>query len=55
VEIEVIDRRETQKPDRGIVTFRHRVINQKSEVVMEYEVKRMIRRRAGEGIPNTNA
>ena len=55
VEIEVIDRRETQKPDRGIVTFRHRVTNQKSEAVMEYEVKRMIRRRNGEGIPNLNA
>jgi acyl dehydratase len=55
VEIEVIDRRETQKPDRGIVAFRHRVINQKSEVVMEYEVKRMIRRRAGEEeVPKVN-
>jgi acyl dehydratase len=45
VEIEVLDRRETKKPDRGIVTFQHRVINQKSEVVMEYRVKRMIRRK----------
>jgi acyl dehydratase len=45
VEIEVIDRRETQKPDRGIVTFHHRVFNQKSELVLEYRVKRMIRRR----------
>ncbi len=25
VEIEVLDRRETKKPDRGVVTFRHRV------------------------------
>jgi len=47
VEIEVVDRRETQKPDCGIVTFHHRVMNQKSEVVMEYEVRRMIRRKAG--------
>lgn len=48
VEIEVSDRRETKKPDRGIVTFYHRVINQKEETVMEYRVKRMIRRRDGE-------
>lgn len=47
VEIEVVDRRETQKPDRGIVTFHHRVTNQKGEVVLEYRVKRMIRRRDG--------
>jgi acyl dehydratase len=45
VEIEVIDKRETQKDDRGIVTFLHRVINQKDEKVMEYQVKRMIRRK----------
>ena len=48
VEIEVVDRRETKKPDRGIVTFFHRVTNQKGDVVLEYRVKRMIRRRAGE-------
>ncbi len=45
VEIEVADRRETKKPDRGIVTFQHRVTNQQGEVVLEYRVKRMIRRR----------
>jgi acyl dehydratase len=45
VEIEVVDRRETQKPDRGIVTFHHRVFNQKDELVLNYRVKRMIRRR----------
>jgi acyl dehydratase len=46
VEIEVVEKRETQKPDRGIVTFRHRVLNQKEEVVMDYKVKRMIRRKS---------
>ena len=51
VEIEVIEKRETQKPDRGIVTFRHRVINQKGERVLEYQVKRMIRRKSGTKIP----
>jgi len=50
VEIEVVEKRETQKPDRGIVTFRHRVLNQKQEVVMDYKVKRMIRRKAGNDI-----
>lgn len=44
-EIEVIEKRETQKPDRGIITFHHRVLNQKGELVMEYRVKRMIRRK----------
>ena len=45
VEIEVVDKRETKKPDRGIVTFFHRVKNQDDTVVMEYEVKRMLRRK----------
>lgn len=48
VEIEILDKRETRKPDRGIVTFRHKVINQKNELVMEYTVKRMIRRKNGD-------
>ncbi len=46
VEIEVIDKRETQNNERGIVTFLHRVVNQQDEQVMEYQVKRMIRRQA---------
>ena len=51
VEIEVIEKRETQKPDRGIVTFSHRVINQKGERVLENKVKRMIRRKSSTKIP----
>jgi len=50
VEVEVIEKRETQKPDRGIVTFLHRVINQNGEEVLEYKVKRMIRRKAASDI-----
>jgi acyl dehydratase len=46
VEIEVADKRETKKPDRGIVTFRHRVVNQRGEPVMEATVTRMIKRAA---------
>jgi acyl dehydratase len=45
VEIEVVEKRETSKPDRGIVTFAHKVRNQNEEVVIEYTVKRMIRRK----------
>ena len=45
VEIEVVDRRETKKTDRGIVTYLHRVINQNGERVMEYKIKRMIKRK----------
>ena len=46
VTIQVDDLRETSKPDRGIVTYTHRVTNQHEATVMEYTVKRMIRRRA---------
>ena len=45
VEIAVLDKRETQKRDRGIVTFFQRVINQDDISVMEYKIKRMIRRK----------
>ncbi len=45
VEIEMLERRETRKADRGIVIFAHRVINQNDETVMHYTVTRMMRRR----------
>jgi len=44
VEVEVADKRETKKPDRGIVSYRHRILNQKDELVLEARVQRMIRR-----------
>src|SRR6266536_1587011 len=44
VEVEVVDKRETKKADRGIVTYRHRVLNQRDEPVLEATVQRMIRR-----------
>jgi acyl dehydratase len=47
VEVEVVDKRETKKPDRGIVTYRHRVLNQRDELVLEARVQRMIRRADG--------
>lgn len=43
VEIEVVDKRQTRKPQQGIVTYAHRVRNQNQEVVMTYTIKRMIR------------
>ena len=47
VEVEILDKRETKKADRGIVTYRHRVLNQRDDVVLEARVQRMIKRRAG--------
>ena len=47
VEIEIIDKRETKKPDRGIVTYKHRVRNQRGETVMELTLQRMIKRKSG--------
>jgi len=47
VEVEVADKRETKKADRGIVTYRHRVLNQRDELVLEGRIQRMIRRHAG--------
>jgi len=46
VEVEVADKRETKKADRGIVTYKHRVLNQRDEVVLEATIQRMIRRQA---------
>src|SRR5262245_12936671 len=45
VEVEIVDKRETRKPDRGIVTYRHQILNQRGELVLEARVQRMIRRR----------
>jgi acyl dehydratase len=47
VEIEIADTRETKKPDRGIVTYKHRVMNQRGETVMELTLQRMIKRKTG--------
>jgi acyl dehydratase len=44
VEVEIAEKRETKKPDRGIVTYRHRVLNQRNELVVEARIQRMIRR-----------
>lgn len=46
VRVVVTQKRETGKPDRGIVTYTHTVLNQRGEVVLEATVRRMIKRRA---------
>ena len=46
VQVTVTDKRETKKPDRGIVTYTHAVTNQRGERVLEATIKRMIKRTA---------
>jgi|Deesub1362A_J573_1020465.scaffolds.fasta_scaffold00042_133 acyl dehydratase len=45
VEFEVIDLKETSKPDRGLVVHRSRCINQKGEVLVECEATHLMQRR----------
>jgi acyl dehydratase len=45
VSVTITHKRETKKADRGIVTYRHEVTNQRGEVVLEATVKRMIKRK----------
>ncbi len=45
VKIKVLSKRETSKPDRGVITFAQQVVNAKDEVLLRYTVKRMIQRR----------
>ena len=46
VAVTITEKRETKKTDRGIVTYRHEVINQRGELVLEATVRRMIKRTA---------
>ena len=45
VNVTLAERRETSKPDRGLVTTRNRVTNQSGQEVLEYLATRMLRRR----------
>lgn len=45
VKVKVLSKRETSKPDRGVVTFDQQVLNSTGDVLLQYTVKRMIRRR----------
>ena len=46
VAVTITDKRETKKPDRGIVTYKHEVTNQRGELVLEATIRRMIKRAA---------
>ena len=50
VEMEVIAKRESSKPDRGVVTFRHTVKNETDEIVLVMDKIRMIRRKAADAV-----
>lgn len=45
VRIKVTDKRETSKPDRGIVVLQRSVVNQRGEVVQEGDTDIMVERR----------
>ena len=45
VRLEVTDKRETSKPDRGIVVIQRSVLNQRGEVVQEGDTDVMVERR----------
>ena len=44
VRVVIADKRETKKADRGIVTYRHEVLNHRGELVLEATITRMIKR-----------
>jgi acyl dehydratase len=46
VTVTITDKRETSKPDRGIVTYKHKIKNQRGELVLEAIVRRMIKRQS---------
>lgn len=48
VEFEVIELRETSRPDRGLMVHRARCINQRGEVLIENEGTHLMRRRPPE-------
>jgi len=45
LEFQIADKKETSKPDRGILTLENRVLNQKGEQVLQVQEVVMVRRR----------
>jgi len=45
VRLRVADKRDTSKPDRGIVTIQRTVLNQRGETVQEGDTEIMVERR----------
>jgi acyl dehydratase len=50
VRIRVSAKRETSKPDRGIVVLQRTVLNQRGETVQEGETEIMVERRGGDAV-----
>jgi 3-hydroxybutyryl-CoA dehydratase len=48
-EVEVLTKRETSKPDRGVVVFRDHVLNQRREVVFQIDKTVLVQRRPASG------
>ncbi len=46
VRVVITDKRESKQVDGGIVTYRHEVLNQRGELVLEATIQRMIKRAA---------
>lgn len=44
-EIKVLEKKETSKPDRGVIIYKHIVKNQKGEIVHEFERTQLLRRK----------
>jgi len=44
-EVEVVEKKQTSKPDRGIVVFRDHVLNQRDETVFQLDKIAMLKRR----------
>ena len=49
LQMEVIEKRETSKPDRGIVKLAARMLNQRDEVVVDMVWTQLMKRQGGEG------
>jgi acyl dehydratase len=47
VRAKVLAKKETSKPDRGVITLDRKVLNQRGEVVQEGETDLMVERRHG--------
>jgi len=45
VNVEVTERRETQKADQGVTIMRYEVVNQRAETVMVFDMKYLMHRR----------
>ncbi len=47
VEGKVIGKHEGRRPDAGRVSWRHAIVNQRGEAVMEFEIGRLMKKRGG--------